>query len=99
MPNTYSTHQAKAQFSELLRQMREHGETVTVTYRGKPVAEIKPVRSNSPERDTNKPQTTEERLDELRCTGQLVGSGKPRKPFVLGEPCPGALERFLAGRD
>ena len=89
MPNTYSTHQAKAQFSELLRQVREHGETVTVTYRGKPVAEIKPVRSNSPERDTSKPQTTEERLDELERRGALLRSGKPRKPFVLGEPWSG----------
>ena len=40
MAVTYSTYEAKARFSEVLRQVRE-GETVTVTYRGEPVAEIR----------------------------------------------------------
>ena len=39
---TYSTYEAKARFSEVLRQVRA-GTTVTVTYRGEPVAEIRPI--------------------------------------------------------
>jgi len=36
MAIVYSTYQAKARFSELLRLVRE-GHTVTVSYRGQPV--------------------------------------------------------------
>ena len=35
MPKTYSTYEAKAKFSEILRKIRG-GESVYVTYRGKP---------------------------------------------------------------
>ena len=44
---TYSAHEAKARFAEMLRHVRE-GETVTVSYRGEPVAEVRPL----PERGT-----------------------------------------------
>ena len=39
---TYSAHEAKARFAEMLRHVRE-GETVTVSYRGEPVAEVRPL--------------------------------------------------------
>ena len=38
----YSTHQARARLSELLRHVRD-GKTVTITYRGEPVAEVRPL--------------------------------------------------------
>lgn len=90
MAITYSTYEAKARFSEVLRQVRA-GETVTVTYRGKPVAEIHPI--------PPKPRTTEERLNELERRGELVRPTGPRKPFRPIATIPGALERFLADRD
>ena len=86
----YSTYDAKAKFSEILRQVRE-GKTVTVSYRGEPVAEI---RSIAPGR-----QTLDQRLDDLTRRGVIVSSGQPREPFRALERRPGALRRFLAERD
>ena len=91
MAATYSTYEAKARFSELLRQVREEGMTITVSYRGEPVAEIRPIQP--------KPQTIEERLDELERRGELVPAREPGRPFEVGEPSPGALARFLADRN
>ncbi len=88
--NTYSTYEAKARFSEVLRQVRT-GTTVTVTYRGEPVAEIRPIEP--------RPKTIEERLDELRRSGVLVRSREPRAPLRPVAHIPGALERFLADRN
>ena len=90
MAITYSTYEAKARFSEVLRQVRE-GETVTVTYRGEPVAEIHPIQQN--------PQTSEERLDELERRGELVPPSGPPKPLRAVMDRPGALAQFLADRD
>lgn len=90
MAITYSTYEAKARFSEVLRQVRE-GETVTVTYRGEPVAEIHPIQP--------KPQTSEERLDELQRRGELVPPSGPPKPLRAVMDRPGALAQFLADRD
>ena len=86
---TYSMHDAKAHFSEIIRQVRE-GETVTVTYRGKPVAEIRPTADPT--------RTIESRLDEMERQGTLVCPTIPRQPLRRGAPQPGALERFLADR-
>ena len=86
----YTTYEAKARFSEVMRQVRE-GKTVTVSYRGEPVAEIRPLEKRK--------QTLEERIKELELRGVLVRAKEPRKPFKLGTPVPGALERFLAERD
>ncbi len=88
-PDTWSTWEAKARFSELLRIVRE-GRTVTVTYHGEPVAEVRPL----------KPQTSiAGRLEFLRKRGLLSmqehsDAGMP-SPLVSR---PGALERFLADR-
>ena len=90
MATTYSTYEAKARFSEVLRQVRA-GETVTVTYRGEPVAEIRPTKS--------RPMTSEERLDELERRGELVRPAGPPKPIRAVMDRPRALEQFLADRD
>ena len=50
--------------------MRE-GKTVTIFYRGEPVAEIRRIRRHQE-------QTIEERLDDLQRRGVLVRSGAPR---------------------
>ena len=42
---TYSAHEAKARFAEVLRHVRG-GETVTVSYRGEPMAEVRPLRED-----------------------------------------------------
>ena len=68
----YSAYEAKARFAEVIRQVRE-GKTVTVSYRGEPVAEIRPIQ---PE-----PATIEQRLDNLERRGVLVRSSEPRRPL------------------
>jgi prevent-host-death family protein len=68
MRSEYSTYEAKAQFSEIIRQVRQ-GKTITVSYRGKPVAEIRPFRQG--------PETIEERLAEYeRRVSWLVQANK-----------------------
>lgn len=89
MPTIYSTYEAKARFSEILRQVRA-GKTIMVSYRGKPVAEIRPI---APE-----PTTIEERLEELERRGVLVRSTAPAEPITTVARRPGALKRFLAER-
>ena len=90
MSITYSTYEAKARFSEIIRLVRD-GRTVTVSYRGKPVAEVRPLQE--------RPATIEERTEELERRGVLVGRREPRVPFRGGVHVPGALKRFLEERD
>ena len=85
----YSTYEAKARFSEVLRHVRE-GRTVTISYRGEPVAEVRAIEKA--------PQTIGERLDELRRLGILHPAGGPRREFKPVARVPGAVERFLAER-
>ena len=42
MSKTYSTYDAKARFSEILRKVRS-GQTVRITYHSEEVAEIRPI--------------------------------------------------------
>ncbi len=90
MALTYSIYEAKARFSEVVRQVRE-GRTVTVSYRGEPVAEIRSIRRRQQ-------PTLEERLKDLERSGSLVPSTIPRQTFRPVERRPGALSRFLAER-
>ena len=90
MARTYSIYEAKARFSEVIREVRE-GETVTVTYRGKPVAEIRAIqRSETP--------TLDERLDHLERRGALIRPASAHSEFKMVADRPGALGRFLAER-
>ena len=84
----YSIYEAKARFSEVIRQVRA-GRSVTVSYRGAPVAEIRPVGRNS---------TLDERLEDLERSGVLVRPAIPRQTFRPVARRPGALARFLAER-
>ena len=89
MTITYSTYEAKARFSEVLRQVRE-GKTVTISYRGEPAAEIRPI--------PPKKQTLDERLRELERRGVLVPAKDPKAPIGPIAHRPGALKRFLDER-
>jgi prevent-host-death family protein len=87
---TYSLYEAKARFSEVIRLVRR-GRTITVTYRGKPVARIQPIREES--------SALEDRVRRLEDAGVLAA---PSDRSVGLEPVarrPGALGRFLAERE
>ena len=70
--------------------MRE-GRTVTVSYRGEPVAEIRPTQQG--------PGTLEDRLDELERRGIIVDSGQPKRQLEALADRPGTLQRFLDERN
>ena len=87
---TYSVYEARARFSEVIRLVRS-GSTVTVSYRGEPVAETRSIqRDQSP--------TLEERLADLERRGALVRSTLSGRTPESVERRPGALARFLAER-
>ena len=90
MNPTYSTYEAKARFSEVLRLVRE-GTAVTVTYRGDPVAEIRPLKTEA--------DSVEEHLESLEKRGIVVPAQNPHSPLKVGPPNPGGLARFLAERN
>ena len=90
MARTYSIYEAKARFSEVIREVRE-GATVTVSYRGEPVAEIRGIqRSETP--------TLDDRLDDLERRGALVRTRQSNHAFPTVARKPGALARFLTER-
>jgi prevent-host-death family protein len=90
MSDEYSTYEAKAKFSELLRKVRD-GKTITICYHGKPVAEMRPLEQ---QRDS-----LEERLSRLQARGAIVGARNRAAEFKPVVRKPGALQRFLNERD
>ncbi len=90
MPKIYSTYEAKAKFSEVLRQVRA-GKSVVISLRGVPVAEMRPI------------ARTEEGLagvvSRLRGQGLLVRQPAGSKPLLPVSRKTGALKRFLEDRD
>jgi prevent-host-death family protein len=86
--NWFSTYEAKARFSEVLRRVRE-GRTVTVTYHGKPVAEIRPLERSG---------GTDARMEWMRSRGLLSVPERARGSFAPVASRPGALRRFLEDR-
>lgn len=90
MSLVYSTYEAKARFSEVIRHVRE-GKTVTVSYRGEPVAEIRAIQ--------REPRSLEARLGELERQGIVVPSGQAKAPLAPLGRRPGALKRFLDERN
>ena len=87
----YSTYEAKARFSEILRKVRR-GESVLITYRGEEVAEIRPIESE---------ESIEEKLERLEKEGVIVRSGRKATLQTLRPLArrPGGLKRFLESRD
>jgi prevent-host-death family protein len=91
MAETYSTYDAKAKLSEILRKVAR-GRTIRISRRGEPIAEIRPVR--------REPASLDQRIGELREQGVLSAPS----PRTAGRLTPvarraGALRRFLADRN
>ena len=92
MKDTYSLYEAKAKLSEIVRAVRERGRTATITYHGKPVAEIRPI-------EQAEENSLDARIKELRARGAIQGGRSG--PFTFPPPIakvPGALKRFLEDR-
>ena len=87
--DVFSTYEAKARFSEVLRRVRE-GRTVTVTYQGEPVAEIRPL---------DRAGGTAARMEWLRSRGVLLDAKERRRRLASIARRPGALQRFLDDRN
>ncbi len=87
---TYSTYEAKAKFSEVIRKVRA-GQRVVISYRGKEIAEIRPITGLGG--------------GLARSIGRLEEEGVLSQPHNTGgrlEPIakkPGALTRFLESRE
>jgi prevent-host-death family protein len=89
---SYSTYEAKARLSEILRLVRDRGETVIVSYHGKPIAEIGPVKGTDDE-------SLEERLARLLASGAITAAQDRSFTWKRVAKRPGALRRFLDERD
>ena len=85
----YSVYEAKARFSEILRQVRRR-KPVFVTYRGKQIAKIVPVDADD--------HTLASRIYQLEELG-LVSPVLPRKEWRPIVHRKDALKRFLQDRD
>jgi prevent-host-death family protein len=87
--DTYSTYEAKARFSEIIRKVRA-GRRVVVTHHGVEVAEIRPV--------DKLPETLAERLVALEREGRVARATGAAGARLIAKR-PGALARFLADRE
>lgn len=90
MPRTYSTYDAKAKLSEILRKVRG-GQRVGITYHGELVAEVTPVEPVG--------GGLSERLRRLEKEGVIVPARARRQPIPRLGRRAGALKRFLESRD
>lgn len=89
MSDVYSTYEAKAKFSEVMRKVRR-GQRVTVTYHGVPVAEIAPIARDA--------EGFAARVARLEKSGDILPSTGDFANFTPVGRKPGALQRFLDDR-
>ena len=89
MTETYSTYDAKARLSEILRKV-ESGRTVRISRHGKAIAEIRPI----PEPAGG----LAERIADLTDRGIIVPASKAGDRPAPVAKRPGGLDRFLADR-
>jgi prevent-host-death family protein len=85
---SYSTYEAKARFSELLRKVRG-GQSIVITYHGEAVAELRPIASEA---------GTAARIEHLAERGLITQRVRRKPPRPLARR-PGALQRFLDERE
>ena len=90
MVHAYSTYQAKARFSEVIRRVRA-GHRVVITFHGEEVAEIRPIARTR--------ATLEQRVRKLEERGVLSPPAARRRPWTALANRRGALAHFLADRD
>lgn len=109
MSAVYTAREARTRFAEILRRVRG-GETVTVSYRGAPIAEMRPPVESVPSAEIAAPsppppapslseEELEARMADMRRRGILYPANGPKQPFKTVCRKPGALARFLADRD
>ena len=94
MPDQYSLYDAKANFSRIVRQVRESGQSVVVTVHGEPAVEIRAY--------TALPLDLEARIAELTARGVVKASAQSPKDYVWKarkQTRQGGLQRFLDDRD
>ena len=89
MADTYSTYDAKARFSELLRKVRA-GNSVFISYRGEVVAEMRPMET---------PSSKEARIQRLADRGAITLRPAAQAKLKPLANRPGAVKRFLEERD
>jgi len=90
MAVTYSTCEAKAKFSEVMRKVRA-GQRVVIAYRGEEVAEIRPLAGTR--------TTLQRALAWLEDHGLLSRHRERVRRLRAVARKPGALERFLGSRE
>ena len=90
MPDVYSTYEAKARFSEILRKVRA-GRPVRISYRGEEIAEVRPIK-----RTRLGLEHSLARLEEAGVIAPVPGRKGTLKSIARRT---GALERFLDSRD
>lgn len=86
---TYTTYEAKAKFSEVLRRVRA-GERVIISYHGDEVAEMRPLTPPGNEAAALR------RLEERGALAAAQAPGGELRPLARRR---GALARFLADRE
>ncbi|OGT99000.1 MAG: hypothetical protein A2085_02550 [Gemmatimonadetes bacterium GWC2_71_10] len=89
MDDRYSVYDAKAKLSEIVRRVRE-GQTITLTYRGEPVAEVRPVPRGG---------GTPEHIRRLEERGVIVPARRPGAAIPPLARKRGAVARFLKDRN
>ena len=89
MTKSYSTYEAKARLSEILRKVRA-GKHVTISYRGREVAEIRPI---------YKVAEVSQAILEMEEEGVLSRAVAPTGRLEPITKKPGALGRFLGTRE
>jgi len=90
MASTYSTYEAKARFSEIIRRVRA-GQRIIISHRGQAVAEIRPL--------TGQDLDLASRLERLEEEGVIDRRGAPVGPLKPLARKPGSLARFLESRE
>jgi prevent-host-death family protein len=90
MAQTYSTYEAKARFSEVMRKVRA-GQRIVIAYRGQRVAEIRPIEDAE--------RGLEKRLARLEDEGLLSPRREPTGALRPLARRAGALRRFLESRE
>ena len=89
MTRTFSTYDAKARFSEIIRHVRS-GDRVVVTWHGQPVAEIRPI---------EKTDSFPDRLADMVAEGTLTYGDHGASALRAVSQRSGALARFLEERE
>ena len=90
MAHTYSTYEAKAKFSEVIRKVRA-GQRIVIAYRGEEVAEIRPL--------DNPGTRLEKAIARLEDRGVVGHRQRPTGDLQRLAKKPGALARFLESRE